>query len=180
MTRPYVRKTPQVQETPVPQTNSADAEITATAQLPTTEAAKVRAEIERIRKFRKPLGAFQQKLALDKRPGYHRHWFNDIAGRIDEAQANGWVHVLGKDSKPLKRIVDRRTDGAGLQAYAMELPLEFWEEDMAARHEAASAVIESTRKNPIMSQPGQAKASDAGAFYTPQETGGGALQIHKG
>lgn len=138
--------------------------------------------IARIRGLRTPFGAMTQKLALANRHGYHRHWFNDVAGRIDEAQRSGWSHVTDpKTHSPMKRTVGSGRDGQALIAYAMELPEVFWQEEMQARHDAAAAVIESTKKSPFASKPGQAQASDKGKFYDPTEgTGAGPLQIVKG
>lgn len=139
--------------------------------------------IARIRAIRKPFdGAMSQKLALPKRNGYHRHWFNDVAGRIDEAVASGWAHVINpRDGKPLKRVVGSGRDGKALEAYAMELPEVFWQEEMDARHKVASDRIEGIKKNPFQAKPGQAQASDKGKFYDPTEgSGAGPLQVVKG
>lgn len=135
--------------------------------------------IERIRGLRSPFGVATAKLALPVRPGYHRHWFNDVAGRIDEATASGWAHV--KDQKtnlPMKRTVGSGRDGGALIAYAMELPEVFWQEEMDARNKLAMAKLDSIKKNPFASKPGQAQPSDKGKFYDPTEsTGKGPLQI---
>ena len=136
--------------------------------------------IARIRVMRKPFdGAMSQKLALPKRNGYHRHWFNDVAGRIDEALASGWAHVMNpRDGKPLKRVVGSGRDGKAQDAYAMELPEVFWQEEMDARHKVASDRIEAIKKNPFQSKPGQATPQDKGKFYDPTEgTGAGPLQV---
>ena len=130
--------------------------------------------IERIRKVRQPFGgAMQQKLALPKRTGYHRHWFNDVAGRIDEKSASGWAHIINpRDGKPLRRVVGSGRDGKALEAYAMELPEVFWQEEMVARHAEAEARVEGIKKRPAMAQQGQAQASDAGKFYSPNDAKG--------
>jgi hypothetical protein len=57
-----------------------------------------------------------------------------------------------------------------MYAYAMELPLVFWEEDMKARHDAAQARIDEIKKNPIQARPGQAQASDRDKFYSPKDS----------
>jgi hypothetical protein len=114
-----------------------------------------------------------QKLALPKRAGYHTHWFNDVAGRIDEAKASGWAHRINpRDGKPFHRVVGSGRDGKGLEAYAMDLPLIFWQEEMDARHKVASDKVEGIKKRPAMAQPGQAQASDAGKFYSPNDEKG--------
>lgn len=127
------------------------------------------ADIARIRAQRKPFGAFTQKLAYDARSGYHRHWFNDEPGRVDEAVSNGWAHVQGKDDKSVKRVVGRARDGGPMYGYLLELPEIFWAEDMAAKHDAAQARIDEIKKNPFSAKPGQAQKSDAGKFYSPKD-----------
>lgn len=133
--------------------------------------------IARIEAMRIPLGAFSQKLALDKRPGYKRHWFNDSPGRIDEALANGWAHVKDKDGTPKKRVVGTGRDNNQQIGYAMEIPEIFWLRDQEARNEAAAEKLNSLKAAPFKSQPGAAKPSDRGKFYDPQESGEGPLSI---
>ena len=138
------------------------------------------AAIARIRATRKPLGAFSQKLALPKRTGYHRHWFNDVAGRIDEAKANGWAHVKGTDGKILSRCVGTGRDKGSLFAFAMEIPLIFWEEDQAAYHEAAAGKVDALKNNVARAAPGtKAAKEDRGKFYDPQD-GEAPVSIVKG
>lgn len=150
------------------QTNlTADASLTAHGggQSPSSLAS----DIARIRKIRKPFGAFTQKLALPERAGYHRHWFNDVAGRIDEAKASGWEHVKDQEGKPIKRVVGSGRDKGALYAFAMELPSVFWEEDQKAKHDEAQSKIDEIKKSPFRAAAGQAKKSDGGKFYSPQE-----------
>jgi hypothetical protein len=139
------------------------------------------AEIARIRKFRKPIGAYTQKLALPERMGYHRHWFNDTAGRVEEYEQNGWAHVKGKDGKPISRCVGTGRDRGALYAYAMEIPLVFWLEEMALRNEQATDKVEGLKASPFRSAPGQAKPADRGKFYDPHEDqhDAGPLQVVK-
>jgi hypothetical protein len=138
------------------------------------------ARVGALREKRGEWGAFAQKLALPVRAGYHRHWFNDVAGRIDEAKAAGWSHVINpRDGKPLKRVVGVGRDNAPLSAYAMELPTVFWQEEMDARHKTASERIDAIKKNPFPAQPGQAQASDKGKFYDPTDGAAGPLQVVK-
>jgi hypothetical protein len=130
---------------------------------------------------RKEWGEFSQKLALPKRNGYHTHWFNDVAGRIDEALASGWSHRINpRDGRPFHRVVGSGRDGKPLEAYAMDLPLVFWQEEMDARHKLASDRIEAIKKAPFQAKPGQAQASDKGKFYDPTEGQAGPLQVVKG
>jgi hypothetical protein len=139
------------------------------------------AEIERIRGFRRPLGAFSQKLALAKRPGYHRHWFNDVAGRIDEASNNGWSPVLGRDKKPIARCVGTGRDSGALYAFAMEIPEVFWLEDQSAKHQVAQDRIDGLKgAGAFRAQTGAAEKSDKGKFYDPVESPDGPLSVVKG
>jgi len=135
------------------------------------------AEIERIRKIRKPIGAYSQKLALPKRSGYHRHWFNDVAGRVAEAELNGWTHIKGTDGKPISRCVGSGRDKGALYAFAMELPELFWQEDQDARNQAAADKMQGLKSAPFRSAPGQAKPADKGKFYDPTESEEGPIQI---
>jgi hypothetical protein len=131
--------------------------------------------IARIKGMRSPFGSQSLKLAMPTRHGYHRHWFNDVAGRIDEATTSGWANVKDlKTGQPLKRTVGSGRDGGALIAYAMEIPEVFWQEEMDARHKTASEKLESIKKNPFASKPGQAQASDKGKFYDPTEGTGSA------
>jgi hypothetical protein len=135
--------------------------------------------IARIRATRKPLGAYSQKLALAQRQGYHRHWFNDVAGRIDEAKASGYAHVVDADGKPICRAVGSGRDKGVLYAYAMEIPKVFFEEDQAAKHKMASDQLDALKGSPFRAPAGSAQKSDAGKFYDPVETGSGPLTIEK-
>ncbi len=139
----------------------------------------LQADIERIRAFRKPIGSFFQKLALPPVPGYKQHWFNDVAGRIAEATANGWAHVTGTDGKPLCRAVGTGKDNGALYAYAMKLPLVFWQEDMDLRHAQAAEKIEGLKNSPFRAPQGSAQAADKGKFYDPTDSASGPISIQK-
>lgn len=84
------------------------------------------------RRKRKPFGNQDQKLAYPNRDGYHRHWFNDVPGRLQRAQEAGYEPVNGPDGKPVSMVVGVGRGGAALTAYLHEIPLEYYEEDMAA------------------------------------------------
>jgi hypothetical protein len=81
---------------------------------------------------RKPFGAMQQKLAYPERAGFHRHWFNNTAGRIQTAQEAGYEHVVA-NGKPVEKVVGTAEGGGPLNAFLMEIPQEWFEEDMAAQ-----------------------------------------------
>ena len=138
--------------------------------------------IARIRQIRKPFGtAMSQKLYLPPRIGYHRHWFNDVAGRVDEAKATGWSHVKKPDGTPTKRVVGTGRDNGVLWAYAMELPEVFWEEEQSHKHKIAQDKVDAIKKKIAVAQAGQAQSSDQGKFYNPHEDrGSDPIQVTKG
>jgi hypothetical protein len=82
---------------------------------------------------RRPFGSMDQRLNDDKRPGYHRHWFNDAPGRIKDALQAGYNFVLDETGKPMTAVVGTRREGPGaLIAYRMEIPMEWFQADKDA------------------------------------------------
>jgi hypothetical protein len=159
---------------------SADRDVVeAMAEEAMTDPDDLAAEIARIRGFRKPLGAYSQKLALPERPQYKRHWFNDVAGRVAEAELNGWTHVRGTNGKPISRCVGSGRDKGALYAFAMEIPMVFWQEEQDARNRAAAEKMESLKSTPFRAPRGVAQAADRGKFYDPSEHDAGPIQIVK-
>ncbi len=102
-----------------------------------------------------------------------------MAGRVDDAKANGWKHVTGKDGKPIARVVGTGRDKGALWAYAMEIPRVFWEEDQNAKHQAAAARVDALKAAPFRAPQGAAQKSDKGKFYDPFERDAGPLQVVK-
>lgn len=87
------------------------------------------------RRNRKPFGSHSQKLAYPPRQGYHRHWFNDVPGRVERAKEAGYEHVLGDDKKSVKRPVGVKEGGGVLLAYLMEIPQQWYDDDMKAQQD---------------------------------------------
>ena len=85
------------------------------------------------REKRQPFGSQVQKLAYEARAGYHRHWFNDSPGRIEQALAAGYTHVEDKEGKKVSRVVGVGPSGGALLGFLMETPQEWYDEDMAAQ-----------------------------------------------
>jgi hypothetical protein len=85
---------------------------------------------------RKPFGTQEQRLYYAPRPGYRRYWFNDIPGRIERATEAGYTHVLDGKGKNVQHIVGKAESGGGLNAFLMEIPQEWYEEDMAAAQQS--------------------------------------------
>lgn len=107
------------------------------------------AEPVRQRPARKPFGSMQQKLAYPERPGYHRHWFNDSPGRIIAAHEAGYEHVKDNEGKPVSRIVGTAEGGGPLVAFIMEIPQEWYDEDMGAQKAERDEKMASI-KNPVV------------------------------
>jgi hypothetical protein len=85
------------------------------------------------RPARRPFGVRRQKLAYDTRPGFHRHWFHDLPGRIPYALECGWKHVQDKEGRNVCLDVGARDGGGSMRDYLMELPLAWYNEDQAAK-----------------------------------------------
>ena len=80
---------------------------------------------------RQPFGAQEQVLAYPPRAEYRRYWFNDIPGRIQRALKAGYAHVRDPETgENIARITDR-TEGRGRSSYLMEIPVEWYQQDMA-------------------------------------------------
>lgn len=130
------------------------------ADLPVPRGTPPEAAPPRRERTRVPFGAMEQKLAYPERPGYHRHWFNDVPGRIERAKLAGYEHVQGTDGKPVARVVGRDQGGGGLVAYLMEIPSGWYEEDMEEAQAHRDEIANSIRR-------GDFKAPDHG--YVPQQ-----------
>lgn len=98
---------------------------------------------------RVPFGEVTQKLAFPARPGYRNHWFNDEPGRIERAQRGGYDHVTGTDGKPISRVVGTARGGGSLIAYLMEIPIEFYNEDMELAAEERERTMASIRRGAV-------------------------------
>jgi len=83
------------------------------------------------RPARKPFGSMSLKLDYPQREGFHRHWFNDVPGRIDRAREAGYEHVKNGEGKPVSRTVGLAEGGGALTAFLMEIPEEWYKQDMA-------------------------------------------------
>ncbi len=94
-----------------------------------------------MRATRIPFGTTEEKLKLPDVPGFRTYWFNDTPGRIDRAKAAGYEHRLDANRQPISRVVGVSTGGqGGLRAYAMMIPMEFFNEDQAAELAKVDAV----------------------------------------
>lgn len=80
---------------------------------------------------RRPFSSVEYKLSYEARTGFRRHWFNEVGDRIHRAQEAGYDHVKGRDGQPVVRTVGVAEGGGPLRAYLMEIPEEWYKEDMA-------------------------------------------------
>jgi hypothetical protein len=98
------------------------------------------------RPSRKPFGSMSLKLDYAQREGFHRHWFNDTPGRIDRAKEAGYEHVKGNDQKNVSRTVGTAEGGGALTAYLMEIPEEWYQQDMASEQVVIDEKEEAIRR----------------------------------
>lgn len=122
------------------------------------------------RRTRKPLGTTEQKLAYAPRQGFVRRWFNDMPGRVSRAvEEGGWTHVLDAKGKNVERVVGVKPEGGALAAFLLELPEEWYREDMAAQQAAIDAKEQSMRRGQVDSKNPQ----DRDSHFRPTAQGRG-------
>ena len=107
------------------------------------------------REKRKPFGSSIQKLAYEARVGYHRHWFNDLPGRIETALEAGYTHVEDKEGKKVARVVGVSPTGGPQTGYLMEIPQEWFEEDMAQQQASVDQNDEAIKSGSVGGTPGK-------------------------
>src|SRR5579871_5776857 len=112
------------------------------------------------RETRKGFGTQAQKLAYPERPGYHRHWFNDTPGRISGAEESGYTKVLDSSGKHVTAVVGVNTTGGPLVAYLLEIPEEWWKDDMAENEK-----INQSKEETILRGAQAKDMKDQNAFY---------------
>lgn len=106
---------------------------------------------------RKPFGTLEAKLNYPERAGYHRHWFNDIPGRVQRSQEAGYEHVKDNSGKNVSRIVGTAEGGGPLHGYLMEIPEEWFNADMAAQQKEVDAKENAMRRGELESQEGDGR-----------------------
>lgn len=119
---------------------------------------KDRGREETGRTQRIPMGVPRAKLHAEVKPGYFGYWFNDIHGRIQQAEQAGYTHVSeGKE----RRQVGVHPDGSPMFAYLMQIRMEFHDEDEAAKLSATNSTDAAIRRG----TPREADDRDAANFY---------------
>lgn len=118
------------------------------------------------RTSRVPFGNFEQKLAYPTREGYRRYWFNDDPGRLQKALEAGYDHVFDPILKQnVQRIVGRAESGGPLVAFLMEIPQEWFEDDMAAYQKIIDEKEAGYKRGSVES------ATDTPAVFRPEAQG---------
>lgn len=106
---------------------------------------------------RKPFGGDRYKLAYAQRPGYYRYWFLDDPemiekgrrSKVTEAQEAGYSHVM-ENGQPVTCIAGR----GGMQLFLMEIPQEWFDEDMKRNERDADEIDAALRGGQIGRKPG--------------------------
>jgi hypothetical protein len=126
---------------------------------PEEETQPVAKVVKTERKRKSAFTGLNQKLGVyGTDPAYKYHWFNDIAGRISQAQQTGYDFVM-KDEVELSMsgiavnanedlggristFVDKgdANSNGGFRAYLMKIPLEYFEEDQKAMQDKINQV----------------------------------------
>lgn len=83
-----------------------------------------------------PFGDEELQLAWPAREGYRNYWFNDVPGRIARARRAGYSHVIDPDTGDSACLITDKTDGRGRKSYLMEIPMQWYQEDMARSAES--------------------------------------------
>lgn len=123
-------------------------------------------KIAELRSKRVPFGRRQQKLAYARRPGYHRHWFADHPGRVEEARLAGWEHVKDHEGKIVSKLHGRHRDGRAMIGYLMEIPEVLWREDLAQDQRRIDEGEQGIRAGNL---PTGKSAEGQGNFYVPTQ-----------
>ena len=114
------------------------------------------------RQERVPLTGLTKKLEVPKkfkRPGYVQYWFNDMKGRLQQAEAAWWSYVTdpelkvgeGEDrrddlSSKVRTIVGTHDNGAPIYAYLMEIQEKFYKEDLKVKHDRLNEIDDAIKR----------------------------------
>lgn len=109
------------------------------------------------RPARKPFGTLEQKMNYPARPGFHRHWFNDVPGRLERALEAGYAHVQDNSGKNVSMIVGTAPSGGPLHGFLMEIPEAWFQEDMKAQQKDVDAKEDAMRRGALESQEGDGR-----------------------
>jgi hypothetical protein len=108
-----------------------------------------------------PLDGSRTRLALDEAsldPAYHYKWVNDVDDKIQRFKNAYYEHVTGEEGLKIgQRSIDSSTGevasvvsrdgGRGIKVYLMKIPIEFYEEDKAAKEAATERRADSLKRS---------------------------------
>ena len=123
-------------------------------------------KVSELRAKRVPFGGRVQKLAYPARPSYHRHWFADHPGRVEEARSAGWEHVKDHEGKSVSRLHGRHRDGRAMIGYLMEIPEVLWMEDLQREQARVDEGEQSIKGGQV---PRGLNGEKQAAFYVPSQ-----------
>lgn len=106
-------------------------------------------EVKVKRPARIPLDGSRTRLSLDEDkldPAFHYKWVNDVGDKIMRFKNAYYEHVSGAEGLEIgQRCIDSSTDevssvvsrdgGMGITVYLMKIPVEYYNEDKAAKEE---------------------------------------------
>lgn len=119
---------------------------------------------------RRPFGRARAKLSYDKRDGFHRHWFNDVPGRLEDALAAGYAHVIGEhDGQKVCRTVGQHPQGGPLKAYLMETPMDWHVADLAAEQQIVDELDEAIRTGGVTPEGEAGSLAGQEGRYIPKD-----------
>lgn len=110
---------------------------------------------------RKPFAERQMRLSAPRRPGFHRHWVNDIPGRVAHMQERGYK-IVTERGNPIKKTVSVAANGAGLDGFLMEIPVQWFEKDQRESQKAADEIEATIRR-------GEVAVGDGRNRYIPRD-----------
>lgn len=95
-----------------------------------------RSRVAEATRVRVPFGGAELRLAYPKRSGYRRYWFNDVPGRLFRAKQAGYAHVLDPSTgENVQLVTGRQSGGQELRSYLLEIPEEWYSDDMAVQQD---------------------------------------------
>ena len=107
--------------------------------------------------LRVPFGTMGQKLAYEAREGFHRHWTNDTPGNVAARLSGGYEHVKDKEGKPVSAVVGTLEGGGPLIAYLLEIPNEWYEEDIRKQQEEVDRRVDALKRGEANRQQGDCR-----------------------
>ena len=114
-------------------------------------------EVEEAPRKRVPFGGHRPKLQLSKEDakalrddGWTARWINNKDGRLQQAMAGGYEHVLKKEAPSIGQfsmtgnknmngkvsLIVSKGEGQPLEAFLMKIRTEFYDEDQVAKEQA--------------------------------------------